>query len=172
MTGSFGPPKTVVAAASEISPRALEDIAQWIEQRGLRTPINNIVGYQQLTPQYITGSGGGAAIDTTTSATYVDFIGSPTSSGLRAGSYQIFFSARVKVDAVGNTGSIGLNINSVNPVDVGDLFRFNCTAPTPCAQLFYAKLKGDTSTVKLRWLISGGTATLYEYSMSLLKIGN
>ena len=44
MTETYGPPRTVISSIYEIAGTALEELAQWIEQRGLRTPISSLVG--------------------------------------------------------------------------------------------------------------------------------
>lgn len=43
----LGPHREVVSSIYEISTDALEQIAQWVEQRGLRTPVGSVVGYQR-----------------------------------------------------------------------------------------------------------------------------
>lgn len=47
MSSLFGPPSHVITAGNQISDQAFEEIAQRIEQRGIRTPIANVVGYAQ-----------------------------------------------------------------------------------------------------------------------------
>jgi hypothetical protein len=42
----FGPHQEIISSVYEISPDALEQIAQSIEQRGIRTPVSQIVGYK------------------------------------------------------------------------------------------------------------------------------
>lgn len=44
MSSVFGEPRVVVGSVYEISPEALEQIAAWIEQRGIRVPVSNVVG--------------------------------------------------------------------------------------------------------------------------------
>ena len=44
MSEQFGPPREVLSSVYEVSPSALEEFAQWLEQRGLRTPVANLVG--------------------------------------------------------------------------------------------------------------------------------
>lgn len=173
----FGPHRTVLSSIHEMSPEVIDQIAQAVEMRGIRVPISNVPGYQQLTPKSVHTSGAGAALGTTVSAAFADMpSGADQIANLRAGSYLIFFSARVTVDVVGNTGVIGIRVNAVDPGGAttasGDHFLFNCTQPTTNAQIIYTTLTGDTSTVKLRWLVTGGTATVYEYTLSCLKIGN
>ena len=43
----FGAHPITVESHWNINPQVLEDLAQWLEQRGLRTPIGNVVGYQR-----------------------------------------------------------------------------------------------------------------------------
>jgi hypothetical protein len=53
----LGPHKTIVTSVYEISPDALEQIAQWLETRGIRTPIGNVVGARQALTQVYSGLG-------------------------------------------------------------------------------------------------------------------
>lgn len=41
---SFGPPPEILTSIYQIGPEVLEALAQWIEQRGIRTPVSNVVG--------------------------------------------------------------------------------------------------------------------------------
>jgi len=43
----FGPPREVVSTAWEISDQAKEELATWLESRGLRIPVSQVVGYQK-----------------------------------------------------------------------------------------------------------------------------
>lgn len=53
----FGAPKEVVGSISQISPVALEQICQFVEQRGIRTPISQIVGGSVALTHFRIGSG-------------------------------------------------------------------------------------------------------------------
>ena len=44
----FGPHPITVESGWNISQQAMEDIAQYIEQRGIRTPVSQVVGFQQF----------------------------------------------------------------------------------------------------------------------------
>jgi hypothetical protein len=54
---TFGPPRTVLRDIYEITPETLEQIAMWIEQRGLRTPVSNIVGGSTALTRIYQGTG-------------------------------------------------------------------------------------------------------------------
>ena len=43
-TETFGPARTIISNIYEFEPTALEELAQWLEQRGLRTPVSTLVG--------------------------------------------------------------------------------------------------------------------------------
>jgi len=43
----FGPHKEIINSVYQISPEAIEQLAQVLEQRGLRTPVGQVVGYQR-----------------------------------------------------------------------------------------------------------------------------
>lgn len=47
MSSQFGPPQHVITAGNQISDQAMEEIAQRIEQRGIRIPISQVTGYQK-----------------------------------------------------------------------------------------------------------------------------
>ena len=40
----FGPPTERLSSIYEIAPAVLEDLALWLEQRGIRTPVANLLG--------------------------------------------------------------------------------------------------------------------------------
>ena len=44
MSQQFGPTPEVVSSIHQVSPAALEEIVQWIEQRGIRSPASTIAG--------------------------------------------------------------------------------------------------------------------------------
>lgn len=43
----LGPDPVTVTSLFNIDPQVLEGIAQWVEQRGLRIPVGQVVGYQR-----------------------------------------------------------------------------------------------------------------------------
>lgn len=45
-TPDLGPHTPIISSIYEFTQQALEELSQWIEGRGLRTPVGNIVGYQ------------------------------------------------------------------------------------------------------------------------------
>lgn len=49
MSEPFGPPRTVVSTVYEIGPLALEELAQWLEQRGLRVTAGQVSGLKPAT---------------------------------------------------------------------------------------------------------------------------
>lgn len=53
----YGPPRVVVNSLYEIAPQALEDLAAWIEQRGLRVPVSQLVGGSTALTHITQGSG-------------------------------------------------------------------------------------------------------------------
>jgi len=46
-TATFGPTRTIITSVYEFDPLALEELAQWLEQRGLRTPVSQLIGPKQ-----------------------------------------------------------------------------------------------------------------------------
>jgi len=43
-TQTFGPQRTIISSIYEFSPTALEEFAQWLEQRGLKTAVSSLIG--------------------------------------------------------------------------------------------------------------------------------
>jgi hypothetical protein len=58
---SLGPPKTILRSVYEIDPLVLEQLAQWFEQRGLRTTLSQITGLQGLKTSFLRAFGPTAA---------------------------------------------------------------------------------------------------------------
>jgi hypothetical protein len=54
---AFGPPRTVVSSIYEIEPSVLEEIAQWLEMRGLRISLGQLVGLQGLKSSFVRAFG-------------------------------------------------------------------------------------------------------------------
>lgn len=84
-----GPNPVLISSIYEITPEALEQIAQWFEQRGIRTPISQVVGFSQFNAIPATDV---AATQNTTSTTYTDLgtVG-PSLTGLADGKYLLSF---------------------------------------------------------------------------------
>jgi len=62
----FGAHPITVESHWNINPQVLEDLAQWLEQRGLRTPIGNVVGYQRERYVAFVGKSGTQSINDST----------------------------------------------------------------------------------------------------------
>jgi len=83
----FGPARTIVSSIYEIDPTVLEQIAQWLEQRGIRTPISQVVGFQQFVAQ----TANVETQETTTSGSFVDLTTVGPQLTLGAGQYVFFW---------------------------------------------------------------------------------
>jgi hypothetical protein len=46
-TSPLGAPEQVLRCIYEVEPEVLEQFAQWLEQRGIRIPVGQVVGYQR-----------------------------------------------------------------------------------------------------------------------------
>ena len=71
---AYGPARTIISSIYEFSPTALEELVQWIEQRGLRIPASQMIGpqryqeigYVETTSPVVIPSGGSGTILTLT----------------------------------------------------------------------------------------------------------
>lgn len=154
---SFGPPPVVLKALDEIDPLALESLAQWIEQRGLRTPITQIVGFAQFTAKT-------ARIATeahTTSSTYADPSVSggagPTISGLANGQYLILHGGSGAGTLASNVRYFqAVSVNGGTPVDA-DGCEFGQDGNVSGATALTATLTGGNNELKCVYRSSDGT---------------
>src|SRR5690348_16089479 len=88
----FGPESVILNSIFQIDPQALEQVFQALEQRGLRTPVSNLVGFAQFLGQVATRVN---TIETTVSTSYTDLATSgPTLTGLADGNYFVFHGCR------------------------------------------------------------------------------
>jgi len=173
----FGPHKEIINSVYQLSPQALEEIAQCIEQRGIRTPISQVVGYQQIKPWSATGSAIGGAV-TTTSTSYTGLT-SATASVFRPGQYLVFISANIANSSALNSTSVGLKINSTDPPSIGSsggicvtAFGQNFTTMQSVSTLQYITMTSDSSTVQPVWGVTGGTGSYWWYCITVTRIGN
>jgi hypothetical protein len=58
---TFGPPKTILRSIYEIDPLMLEQLAQWLETRGLTTSLSSITGLQGIKTSFLRAFGPTAA---------------------------------------------------------------------------------------------------------------
>jgi len=54
---TFGPAKTIIQSLYELDPLVLEELAQWLEQRGLRTPVSTLIGASPALTHITQGTG-------------------------------------------------------------------------------------------------------------------
>jgi len=54
---AFGPTRTIIQSLYELDPLVLEEFAQWIEQRGIKTPISTMVGADPALTHITQGNG-------------------------------------------------------------------------------------------------------------------
>lgn len=175
MSELFGPPRQVLAKVDEVAPAALEGLAQWIEARGLRTPVSNIVGFAQFLAQAAPQI---ALIETTTSLTYTDLatVG-PTLSGLADGNYVILFGCRSaqSVAAEGTAALMSISVNGATAVDADAIWTQSNTYQS--AMNFAVKTLsgggagGNTITAKYR-MFAAGTGSYGRRTLLAIRYAN
>ena len=156
----FGAPRTVLRSIDEIDPLALEAIAQWIEQRGLKTPVGQVVGYSPT--RFKTHSlGTGGTLQTTTSTSWVD-VGETPAVGLPPGSYFIVVTALLKISSSANKVGVGINENGVDPASLDQYFvaQTSSTVEVACVAAYTSTMKDPRTDIKMRWKVDGGTGSL------------
>jgi hypothetical protein len=156
----FGGTPVVVHTAQQISPQAIEGIAQLLEIRGIRTPISQIVGYTQQTAR----SDSVVAEAHTTSSTYADPNVSggagPTLTGLMQGSYTVWFGgAGGGLLASNVVAFMAVSVNGSVPSNDDLSCEYQATGHVSGARVILAQLSspGNTNTLKLLYRSSDGT---------------
>jgi hypothetical protein len=113
----FGPPREVITSIYQMSPEALEQLAQWIETRGIRTPASQISGFQQFLAQSAPSV---LTIESTTVTTYGDLatVG-PSLTGLSDGNYIVLFGCRAN-GAAADSARMSISVNGTAASDSDD----------------------------------------------------
>lgn len=156
-----GPDKQIITSIYQFAPEALEQHAQWLEQRGLRTPVGQVVGFQQ----FLAGIKEVLAYENSGSTTYVDLTTpGPTIDKLSAGRYLLLFGAQIAVATDGGTNTFATrmspNINATTPSDndaVSNVLSIGGTGYVSLARATVKDLTLDNNTVKMQYRVSGGS---------------
>lgn len=153
-----------------LDPVKAEQFAQWIEMRGLRTPISQVVGFQQFTaqvaPDVLTSEG-------TTSATYTDLatVG-PSLNTLGNGKYLVAFG----FTSVLSGSLIGYMSPSVNGSGGSDTTcaQGRTTAEMSVMRIIPVTLASGTNTIvaKYRSVSAGNNVSFLNRWMIALRYGN
>jgi hypothetical protein len=169
----------VLTNVYQIAPEVLESIAQYIEQRGLRTPISQVVGFQQFNAIPATSI---AAAEGTSSATYVDLatVG-PSLSTLGNGKYLLLFGARFSGGSTQARGRMSVSINGATALDANGLLGggpddvTNALPPTSLMLALPVTLSASPNSVVAKYRQDQGGANLAEFSqrwLVALRYGN
>lgn len=159
-----GTPK--ITSIFDFTAEALEQLAFWIEQRGLHVPITQVLGFSQFTAQTATSV---FTPESTTSTTYTDLAtAGPTLSGLPDGKYVFFYGSAAKVTGAEEAGmAIQVNsdaVNDTNDACVGQANAYQAmsiavtktlsTGGNNTVTAKYHSLAGASVTFARRWLIA------------------
>lgn len=157
---SFGPLPTVLSSIWEVSESAKEEFAQWLEQRGLRTPVSQVVGFGQFLVQPATDV---LTSESTSSATYVDLatVG-PSLSTLGDGKYLVFFGFVVAAGT--NQGLMSISVNGASATD---------SLSTSTARAVAVTLSGGgANTIVSKYRSPGGTCGFLNRWLLALRYAN
>lgn len=176
---AFGPFKRVLKSVYEIDPDAMEDIAKLLEQRGLKTPLSQVVGYSRL------GTGGTSVVTTsppvgggegTTSSTFADLATTgptiTTKETFPGGTYLLIMSARLKTSDVAHHAEATLFLDgSQYSADVS-LFNESTSFQTVTV-VRVINLNPGARTLQMKYRIfggGGGTATFDGRQLSIARL--
>lgn len=173
----LGPHKEIISSVYEIAPNVIEDLAQLIEQRGLRTPLSNIVGAAQVQPYALAFQSGGA---TTVSTTFTNTgLGGGVTNKLRAGQHLVLMQAEIANNNALQKTTLGLQVNGVNPAGgAGGVGGLNATVdgavstgPQSVSAFSYTNMTSDENSILPVWAVTGGTGTVYWYQILVVRTG-
>jgi hypothetical protein len=178
MSEVYGSQTEIVKSIYQVAPTALEDIAVWLEQRGLRTPISNVVGFQQLSPASFQQLNSGAP-ETTTSTTWVSMAVDEVLTDIPQGRYLLLWGGYGHISTVAQEGWIGVQINSVDPGNptLGTYdtktVQFNTVDNVWNWNLTVATLTSARNTLRLRKAVTNAAATfsIWQSSIFVLRLG-
>lgn len=166
---------TIVAPGTEpkihsifdFTAESLEQLAFWLEQRGLHIPINQVLGFSQTVQK----DGGTITTDESrTTATYANLTTTgPSLTGLSDGTYVIYFGCTVYNPAGVGDGRMSIDVNSAGAADADAVLHsggnFNISLSRTLVKTLtaggnntlVAKYKGDGANASHflnRWLIA------------------
>lgn len=153
----------------DFTAEALEQLAFWLEQRGIHTPISQILGFSQFTAQ----SAAVFDVESTTSTSYTSLATSgPTISGLGPGKYLVLVSAYMRTESNSIAAYMSYSVNSTSPSD----HTAAVTANTDGAKLVgigTETLTGDNNNIAALYKIEGAsTGHFSDRNLIVLKYGN
>jgi hypothetical protein len=155
----------------DFTAESLEQLAFWLEQRGLHIPVTQLLGYSQTTPKVATDV---ATAETTISAAYTDLATTgPSLTGLSDGVYQVSFGARMFGTVAGQLVLMSLSPNGAAAVD-GDSIQSDATAnfQSSMRQVVYTLTNGGNNTITTKYKVTGGTGTFGYRFLHALRVGN
>lgn len=168
----FGAPKVVVETFEQIDPLVLEGIAGWMEQRGLKTPVSQVVGFTPTRFKAVSFATGGSLI-TTGSTSWVD-VGASTVTGLPPGVYFLIVTALVHISSAAQKVCVGVSENGTDPalIDNPTVAQTQNTVPVIVTAAYATTLRDARTDLKLRWKVDGGTGSLNWAQLAYAKNGN
>lgn len=165
-----GPRGPKVTSIFDFTEEALEQLAFWLEQRGLHIPVAQILGFSQFTVQAATPVN---VQETTTSATFGDLAhAGPSISGLSDGKYLLQWGALLSTSGP-NAAYMGVSVNG--SVDGTNLLSTLSTALVPGAYATTATLNNvgnNTVTAKYAVQTGGQTGTYHLRWLTALRVSN
>lgn len=158
--GSILNPKPIIKDVSDIDPIALEQIAQYMEQRGLAIPIYQTTGFVQYAAQVSEV----ADLESTTSGFYTSLTtDGPKLTGLPPGKYAILFGAAISVGgsgaymSAGNSGSDSFSCfqGAAGKVSVSRAGIKKLSSASNTIDTFYRSATGgESNSFSQRWLVA------------------
>jgi hypothetical protein len=156
----------------DFTAEALEQLAFWIEQRGLHIPVTQLIGFSQFTAQaapFISSS------ESTTSTAYTALAtAGPAITGLSDGRYLVMYGALISTSSGGDRSIMSLSYNGAAASD-SDACESRDTNLSSVSRTTTATLAGggnNSITAKYRSSVGTSTATFASRWLVALRYGN
>jgi hypothetical protein len=156
----------------DFTAESLEQLAFWLEQRGIHIPISQILGFSQFVLKYATVDAGEA----TTSTTFTDLatVG-PSLTGLSNGTYAVLFGCWGQSTDATQPARMSISVNGVAAA-AGDGIQI----PSSAAQMSSMRLiqetlsSGGNNSIAAKYCVAGGvnTATFAHRWIAALRVAN
>lgn len=167
-----GPHGPKITSVFDFSAEALEQLAFWLEQRGLHIPVTNLLGYSQNIPQVAPAV---LTSQTTASDTFTDLatVG-PTLTGLSDGKYFLMYSAIAANNTAGDGAAISIQINATAASTDDEALAQTGTLLTTLVGWTQKTLSnGGNNTVTVKYArVTGGTASFQTRRLVAIRLAN
>lgn len=169
--GHPGGPK-ITSILRDFTAESLEELAFWLEQRGLHIPVTQLIGFSQFTANI--GTSIVTQETTTSTASWADLATTgPTVAGLSDGRYLAMWGCQAFGSAIDLGVNMGVSANGATP-NIDDACQSNSTSAESIMSFAAFTLSaGGNNTLTAKYKMGNpGTGTYRRRRLLVLRYGN